>query len=729
MKKYRFHFFQSILCFATLIAFIACTAQPQSFSSALPKPPATPRIPVTDDYFRLKVTDHYRWMENVQDSAVIKWFEEQDAYAENIFDRITGRDELLAEYDALDSIKKDQVWNLRKDGDTYLYLRWNIKEDVTWLVRKKGENGKEEIMIDFKKMFPDAKGPGIFEYSPVSKYIVFYVFEGDHEATTLYFYDLPKRQFFSEQIRYSFGGYPNKIKFTQDGKGFFYFNVGLENNKSTWNNVMAKYHRIGEPATEDKIIVSATYPNLFPGYNGSYMNEMSVDPDYRYLILLCSKANSSFVFLANYSELNNEKINWVLLSKPEDKLDQPVIRKGIAYMISKKVPNQQLIKCRLGDLKNISVETLVPETSVKLDNLSATRDYLLLRYNNGINTWFKQYNTVTGKLEDAKINQQGFINTFQSLVSEKRNEIRLTVNAWNKPETPYLYDAEKKNLKVTSVKNSVIYPEENDLVVKEVEVTGHDGVMVPLSIIYHKDTRLDGNAICLLSAYGSYGAVLSPGFSTESLIYCKRGLIYAVAHVRGGGEKGEAWRLAGLKSNKPNTWKDFISCAEWLIKNKYTSPHHLIGEGGSAGGITVGRAITERPDLFAVGINRVGVTNMLRFEISSSFNNSEFGSTKDSSESRWLYEMDAVHHVKEGVSYPAILNTAGMTDGRVPVWQPGKFAAAMQYSTASNKPVLLQVYFQGGHFGELGANKNRNPANEMAFALWQAGHPDFKLKE
>ena len=198
-----------------------------------------------------------------------------------------------------------------------------------------------------------------------------------------------------------------------------------------------------------------------------------------------------------------------------------------------------------------------------------------------------------------------------------------------------------------------------------------------------------------------------------------------------GGEKGEAWRLGGFKATKPNTWKDFISCAEWLIRNKYTSSSKLVATGGSAGGITVGRAITEKPELFAVAMNRVGVTNTLRYEFSQggAGNSAEFGTIKDSLESRYLYEMDALYHVNNNVKYPAVLSTVGMTDGRVPAWQGGKFTAAIQNATISDKPVLLQVYFQGGHFGESGETKNKNAANEMAFALWQAGHPGFQLKK
>ena len=155
---------------------------------------------------------------------MIKWFEAQDAYTENIFTRINGRDELLAEYNSLDSLQSDQVWNVRKDGDIYLYLNWNIKKDNICLLRRNGENGADEIVIDLKKKFPGKKMRlGMFEYSPVSKYIALYVAEGDHEAATLYFYDLAKESFFSEQIKYSFGGYPNKARFSHDGKGFFLF--------------------------------------------------------------------------------------------------------------------------------------------------------------------------------------------------------------------------------------------------------------------------------------------------------------------------------------------------------------------------------------------------------------------------------------------------------------------------------------------------------------------------
>jgi prolyl oligopeptidase len=200
--------------------------------------------------------------------------------------------------------------------------------------------------------------------------------------------------------------------------------------------------------------------------------------------------------------------------------------------------------------------------------------------------------------------------------------------------------------------------------------------------------------------------------------------------VRGGGEKGEDWYKAGFQTTKPNTWKDFIACAEWLEKNKYTRPEKLTGTGTSAGGVLIGRAITERPDVFGAAISNVSCSNALRFEKTpnGAGNSSEFGTIKDSVQCMALYEMDAFQHVKEGTKYPAVMCVGGMNDPRVIAWQPAKFAATLQNATASDKPVILMVNYDNGHFTEDKSVTYRNYANMFAFALSQTGHPDFKMK-
>ncbi|HEX8507200.1 MAG TPA: prolyl oligopeptidase family serine peptidase [Hymenobacter sp.] len=231
-----------------------------------------------------------------------------------------------------------------------------------------------------------------------------------------------------------------------------------------------------------------------------------------------------------------------------------------------------------------------------------------------------------------------------------------------------------------------------------------------------------------MSGYGAYGVSATPYFSRRNLALLNQGVIVAEAHPRGGSEKGQRWYRAGYQTTKPNTWKDFIACGDYLVKNQYTSPQHLIGEGTSAGGILIGRAITERPDLFAAAISNVSCSNALRMENSPNgpVNAPEFGTVKDSVQCMALYEMDAFQHVKEGTKYPAVLCVGGMNDPRVIVWQPGKFAAALQAASTSGKPVLMQVNYDNGHFTEDKKVAFRNFANMYAFALWQAGHPNFQ---
>ena len=224
---------------------------------------------------------------------------------------------------------------------------------------------------------------------------------------------------------------------------------------------------------------------------------------------------------------------------------------------------------------------------------------------------------------------------------------------------------------------------------------------------------------------------MSPHFTPDLLLWTNNNGILAIAHVRGGGELGDKWYKGGYKTTKPNTWKDLIACAEFMISDKYTSPNKIAINSASAGGILIGRAMTERPDLFAAAIPEVGCLNPVRAEESPNgpVNVPEFGSVKDSVECKALIEMDSYLHIKDGVKYPATLITAGMNDPRVIVWQPAKFAARLEAANASDKPVLFLVDYEAGH--GIGNSKKKDfesLADVFSFALWQTGVPGFQLK-
>jgi prolyl oligopeptidase len=301
------------------------------------------------------------------------------------------------------------------------------------------------------------------------------------------------------------------------------------------------------------------------------------------------------------------------------------------------------------------------------------------------------------------------------------------ISSWNQPSTRYEYNAETEQMQKSPFNNYIKYPGIDDLIVEEVEVAGHDGTMIPLSIVYNKNVKKDGNSIVYMTGYGSYGDPAAPYFSTYYLPLLNKGVIIAITHPRGGGEKGYEWHMGGFKATKPNTWKDFISSGEYLISKGYTSPNHLIGEGTSAGGILIGRAMTERPDLFAVAINNVPVSNPLRGENRPNgiLDSKEFGTVKDSAEAIGLIEMDAYLHVKKE-KYPAVIAVTGINDTRVPSWQPSKFVAALQSANTSDKPILLIVNYNSGHWSDEKYVNYLNLSNMYALALWQAGHKDFQ---
>jgi prolyl oligopeptidase len=263
-------------------------------------------------------------------------------------------------------------------------------------------------------------------------------------------------------------------------------------------------------------------------------------------------------------------------------------------------------------------------------------------------------------------------------------------------------------------------------------VPSHDGTLIPVSIISRADLKLNGNNPTILYGYGAYGTTESPFLSPSVYTWIERGGVYAFAHVRGGGLLGSDWHTAGKITTKPNTWKDAIAAAQWLIQNQYTSPSRLGIYGGSAGGIFVGRAITERPDLFAAAIPSVGVMDSVRMELEPNgvANIPEFGTTKREDQFKALLAMSSYHAIQDGQRYPATLLVHGVNDIRVRVSNSTKFASRLvqaQTNLASNpSPVLLRLEYQAGH----GQGSTREQSRErtidiFSFLLWQFGESGF----
>jgi len=305
------------------------------------------------------------------------------------------------------------------------------------------------------------------------------------------------------------------------------------------------------------------------------------------------------------------------------------------------------------------------------------------------------------------------------------------IAGWSNDYRRYRFDSVTNKFIKETLSSPAEYPEYHDLVVEELMIPSHDGVLVPLSIVYKKGMQKNSQTPAFLYGYGAYGKSITPFFSPGMLLWSDKGGVLAFAHVRGGGECGDTWHTEGMKTTKPNTWKDLISCAEYLEKNGYTGPGKIAINAASAGGILVGMALTERPDLFAAVIAQVGAMNPLRGEESPNgpVNVPEFGTVKNREECKALIAMDPYLHIRDHIAYPATLVTTGLNDPRVIAWQPAKFAARLQQANSSNKPILFFADDKAGHgMGNSKTKEFETLADVLSFGLWQTGQPEFQPK-
>ena len=718
MKKF------TALCVATSFFFT-------SFAQYTYPPAKT--VDSSDTYFGITYKDPYRWLEYIDQPEVESWFKKQSEYTNSILNKLNGRDELIAEWKHLKKLQPASIFSINYENGRIFYRKTMPGENVSKLYYRKSMNGKEELLFDPKTYIP-GKTLTIESANPSydgKKIAICYSQQGA-EVSTLKIMEVDTKQFLNDSI-YPTAGFNS---WTFDNKSFMYSWIKSADNKDPLSRLdsKTKLHVLGNDINNDADFFSnGSYPELIKDPS-AYPYVFFSEDSKNYIFSGVSTVQQEITsFYAPVGQLNSQKISWKPLCNPTDKLVRSFATIGDnAYAITyKNAKNYKVITTSLNhpDWKNAA--TIAAErTGQTVQYFTYCKDYLLVVYSDGINNHVSKYNFKTKSTSDVKLPYSGTVEI--SCFNTKTNNCILGITSWNKPYTEYNYDATTDAYSPGSFNKPPVYPAEyKNLQVEEVQVKGHDGVMIPLSIIHKKGIKMDGSNVCLLDGYGAYGYSAVPWFNMLENALAVRGVVIGIPHIRGGSEKGEAWYKAGYKTTKPNTWKDFISCGEYLVAKGYTSSKKLAGTGTSAGGILISRAITERPDLFSAAICNVGCANALRLEFGANgpVNVPEFGTVKDSVECKALYEMDGMQHVVNGIKYPAVICVGGWNDPRVIPWQPGKFAAALQNASASGKPVLMKVNYDNGHFTEDKDVTYANFADQFAFVLWQCGHPGFQLKK
>ena len=690
--------------------------------------PKTPEKPATDDYFGTKITDNYQWLEDLKSPEVKTWFKAQSDYSHIIIDKIPNRDALYNRMKQVQEMGGDSYGYATQRGNLYFYVKTKKNEKLSKLYAKDVSTGKEILIFDPETYKKDAQITN-FTVDTKGNQIALLFSKSGSEICELRILDLKTKKFLDDVLAPIWSEF--NFEFTPDGQYITYtkMSTGDPNSNMLLKEMKAMIHQIG--TNQDKDIVLGAreeYPEL--SILTEQFPEVSFSDDYKSIILrIGSTKSESPVFYAPFSSIKDKKIKWKQIVKASDDIVQTFISGDQLFFLShKNAPNYKIGLTSLSNPDFDNAKVIVPESSSVITSIHSSKNYLVYSLSNGIiqDKYLIDLKTLTRK----KAPLPSGINYSAALNARENDNLQCYNSNWLTPATFYDYSPENdKAIKSKYFNGDSNYPDYYaSYEVKEVEVKSHDGTMVPLSIIYPKNIKMDGSTPAYITGYGGYGISSTPRFSNRLSVLLEQGTVVAVAHVRGGGEKGENWHKDGMKAKKPNTWKDFIACSEYLVNQKYTSPSKLIGNGGSMGGVLIGRAITERPDLFAVAIAEVGMTNVLRSQNSANGANQipEVGSLKDPEDTKHLIEMDAQSKVKKGIKYPAVIVSTGMNDSRITPWEPAKFAAVLQNSTSSGKPVLLYANYENGHFTSDLEVVFKEYADIFAFALWQVGHPKFQ---
>jgi prolyl oligopeptidase len=698
-------------------------------------PPSTPVREVKEDYFGTTVVDPYRWLEKTSDAEVKNWMKAQNDYTQSVLAKIPGRAKMLERIRALDNaginVSSLQVW-----GGRYFYLKTEPGSDNRKLCVRDSVSAPERVLVDPEKLTtPEGKHYSLDYFQPSldGKYVGYGISPGGSEASVLHIIESATARVLPDSIDRAQFGQPTWLP---DGNSFFYTRqqkMAADSPPTAIYQKLRVYrHTLGvDPEIEAAVFGYDVSPNVkvleddFP-----FLQYSPGAAKYLLGAVVHGVKREMDMYVAPFDSGVSSKTSWKKVVDENDQVIFGDIHEEYVYLLSHKDASRfKVLRTSLANPDAAHATVVVPPGDVVVTGVSAAKDALYVQDLDGGLGRLRRLAYTGGTASPVALPFEGAISSLVTNPSEPGAWVEMT--SWTKSPVWLSYDAKAAKLTDTGL----VPPSPVDfsqIESEEVKAKSADGTMVPVSIIHKRGLALDSSHPALLDGYGAYGITYDPAFRPTLLAWLERGGVFAVAHVRGGGEYGEDWHLSGKMATKEHTIEDFLGCARYLVERKYTSASRLAGEGTSAGGITIGGAITQGPDLFAAALIRVGDSDSMRSETMASgpANIPEFGTVKTEEGFKALYAMDAYQHVKQGTKYPGIMLTTGVNDPRVSPFQAAKMAARLQASSVSGKPILLRVDYDAGHgMGSTKTQRDAEFADETSFLLWQFGVPEFQPTE
>ena len=658
-----------------------------------------------DDYHGVKVADPYRWLEDLDSEETRNWVEAENKLSFGYLAAIPERNTLKE--------RLTKLWNYEKygipfkEGSRYFYTRNSGLQNQAVLYTVTSLDAQPQMVLDPNTLSADGTvALSGLQVSPDGKFIAYSLSASGSDWQEWKVRDVETARDLSDHLKWvKFSG----ASWTRDGKGFFYsrYDEPKGNTLKSTNYFQKVYfHKLGTSQTEDVLVYERPDQKdwLFGG---------TVTEDGNYLVITVFQGTDvkSRVF---YKDLKAKDAPVVKLLDDFDAAYSFVGNEGSRFWFQTdlQAPRGKLIEIDTANPARSNWKVVVPEGKETLQATSFVNNKFVLNYLKDAYTQVKIYDS-TGKL----VNEVGFpgigsAEGFGGKATDKETFYAFT--GFTTPTTIYRYDMTTG--KSTIFRQPKVDFNPADYETKQVFYRSKDGTKVPMFITHKKGLKLDGNNPTYLYGYGGFNISLSPAFSVSNLVWMEMGGVYAQPNLRGGGEYGEEWHQGGMKLRKQNVFDDFIAAAQWLIDNKYTSTPKLAIGGGSNGGLLVGVALTQRPDLFGAALPAVGVMDMLRFQtftIGWAWV-SDYGSSDNAEEFKALYAYSPLHNIKPGTSYPPTMITTADHDDRVWPGHSFKFAAALQAAQAGDAPILIRIETKAGH----GAGKPTSKIIEEAADRW-----------
>lgn len=678
----------SIILFVLALQISSIAAEPTS-------PPATELNAVTDIYHDVEVTEYYRWLENFEDPVVKEWNTNQNLYSRSILDTVSNREGIKRQLSELMGHVSPSYYSFTVLDNIVFAKKYQPPAQHSYLISMSSLNNPEteKTLVDVNELDKEHfTSIDFYVPSPDGKLVAVSMSKKGSEQGSVSIYNVETGEPLVDLVpRVNGPTAGGDVAWKNDNSGFYYTRYPHKGERddvdlSFYQQVY--YHQMGTDYNDDRYITGEQFPRI-----AEIQLEMSEDGT----LMIVTVANGDGGEFEHF--LVDENENVTQFTQLEDLIPEATFGadKSIYCLSHKDTPMGQILKMNPGNYDIANAELLVKESDVAIQQIAVGESKLYIRDMIGGPGQIRCWDMADGSTKIIPTKEISSVGGLKLLDDDQlfyRNSSYIDPSAW------YIYNPASGETKRTTFYQTSA-ADFSDIEVIRDFATSKDGTKVPVNIIRRKDTELNGQNPTILYAYGGYGICLSPSFNSIRRLWFDQGGVYVIANIRGGGEYGEKWHCEGNLTKKQNVFDDFAASAQYLIDQKYTSPSLLTIIGGSNGGLLMGAALTQHPELYRAVVASVGIYDMLRVELdpNGEFNITEFGTVKNPDHFKALYAYSPIHNVKKDTEYPSVIFLTGDHDGRVNPMQSRKMTAALQAATASGNPILLRTSSKTGHGG------------------------------